>query len=91
MDRKVRIAQYGCGKMSVYLMRYVIEHGGELVAAFDMNPDLEGKDVSELIGGSSAGVKISKAEDADKVLKEVKPDVCVIATRSTMDCLFIHI
>lgn len=30
MDRKVRIAQYGCGKMSVYLMRYVLEKGAEL-------------------------------------------------------------
>ena len=37
MDRKIRIAQYGCGKMSHYLMRYVLEKGGELVAAFDMN------------------------------------------------------
>ena len=35
MERKIRVAQYGCGKMSVYLMRYVIEHGGELVAAFE--------------------------------------------------------
>ena len=38
MKRKVKIAQYGCGKMSKYLMRYVLEKGGELVAAFDMNP-----------------------------------------------------
>lgn len=30
MERKVRIAQYGCGKMSVYLMRYVLEKGTEL-------------------------------------------------------------
>lgn len=30
MERKVRIAQYGCGKMSVYLMRYVLEKGAEL-------------------------------------------------------------
>ena len=32
MDRKVRVVQYGAGKMSRYLMRYVLEHGGELSA-----------------------------------------------------------
>ena len=85
MERKIRVAQYGCGKMSVYLMRYVIEHGGELVAAFDMAPALEGKDVGDIIGGGATGVKISRAEDADRILAETKPDVCVIATRSTME------
>ena len=84
MKRKVRIAQYGCGKMSRYLMRYALEKGGELVAAFDMNPDVIGKDVGYVIGGDDIGITISPAADADAVIKETKPDVCVIATRSTM-------
>ena len=84
MKRKVRVAQYGCGKMSKYLMRYVIEKGGELVAAFDMNPDVIGKDVGYIIGGDDIDITISPAADADAVIKETKPDVCVIATRSTM-------
>lgn len=37
MDRKIRVVQYGAGKMSRYLMRYVLEHGGELVGAFCRN------------------------------------------------------
>lgn len=84
MDRKVKIAQYGCGKMSAYLMRYAIEKGGELVAAFDMNPAVIGKDVGEIMKTEPVGIKISKASDADSVLKTTKPDVCIIATRSTM-------
>lgn len=84
MERKVRIAQYGCGKMSVYLMRYVLEKGAELVAAFDMNPAVIGKDVGEIMGTDNIGVKISDAKDADRILGELKPDACVIATRSTM-------
>ena len=84
MERKVRVAQYGCGKMSLYLMRYVLESGGELVAAFDMNPAVIGKDIGEHLSKEPLGVKISDAKDLDAVLKETKPDVCIVATRSTM-------
>ncbi len=84
MDRKVKVAQYGCGKMSAYLMRYALGKGCELVAAFDMNPALVGKDISAVIGGENVGVAISCASEADSVLKALKPDVCIIATRSTM-------
>lgn len=84
MERKVRIAQYGCGKMSVYLMRYVLEKGAELVAAFDMNPKVIGKDIGDIMGTSPIGIKVSDAKEADRILGEQKPDVCVIATRSTM-------
>ena len=48
MDRKIKVVQYGAGKMSRYLMRYVLEHGGELVGAFCRNKTHIGKDVSEI-------------------------------------------
>ncbi|WP_149096385.1 dihydrodipicolinate reductase [Paenibacillus terrae] len=85
MERKVRAAQYGCGKMSVYLIRYLLEKGADIVAAFDVNPAVIGKDIGEVIGyGRTLGVKVSDIKDADQVLSELKPDVCVIATLSTM-------
>ncbi len=37
MERKVKVAQFGTGKMSVYTMRYVYEKGAEIVSAFDIN------------------------------------------------------
>lgn len=84
MNRKIRIAQYGCGKMSVYLMRYVLEKGAEIVAAFDVNPAVIGKDIGEIMGCGAVGIIISDAWEAAKVLGALKPDVCIIATRSTM-------
>lgn len=84
MKRELKFAQYGCGKMSKYLMQYTLEKGGKLVAAFDMNPDLIGKDVSAVLGGEPVGVVISDAKEATRILGETKPDVCIIATRSTM-------
>ncbi len=84
MDRKVRAVQFGCGKMSKYLMRYLLEKGAEIVGAFDVNPDKIGKDISAVIGGPPIGVTITDAKEADRVMAELKPDVCVIATRSTM-------
>lgn len=84
MDRKLRAMQYGCGKMSVFLMRYLFEKGADIVAAFDMNPAVIGKDIGDIIGGAKTGVIVSDAKDAGRVMAELKPDVCVVATRSTM-------
>lgn len=82
MSEKIKVAQYGCGKMSVYTMRYVYEKGAEIVAAFDIDEKKFGKDISTVIGGDYKGVEISDAKDAEKVLKETKPDICIITTMS---------
>ena len=82
MSKKIRVAQYGCGKMSVYTMRYVYEKGAEIVAAFDIDESKFGKDISTIMGGEEKGVKIENAKDAENILKEVKPDICIITTMS---------
>ena len=84
MNRKVRAAQYGCGKMSVFLMRYLIEHDVEVVAAFDVRADVIGKDIGDIMGTGKTGVVVSDAANASAILAERKPDVGVIATMSTM-------
>ena len=81
---KLRIAQYGCGIMAKYTMRYVYEKGGEIVAAFDVNPEIIGKDIGEIMGGPAKGVKVRDAAEADAVLASLKPDACIITTMSLM-------
>lgn len=87
MDKKIRVVQYGCGKMSVYTMRYVYEHGGEIVGAIDVNPEVIGKDIGEIIGGEKRGVIVSSKDDARNILSSLKPDACIITTMSLLaDC-----
>ena len=82
MERKVRVVQYGTGKKSVYTMRYVYEKGAEIVGAVDVNPDVIGKDISSIMGGEERGVTITSAENAEAMLKEVKPDIVIVTTMS---------
>ena len=85
MDRKVRVVQYGTGKMSVYTMRYVYEKGGEIVGAIDVNPDVIGKDIGEVMGCEEKGVKIVGLEEAEKMLDETRPDVVIVTTMSLIE------
>ena len=84
MKDKLRIVQYGCGKMATYLMRYVFEKGAEIVAAFDIKPELIDRDIAVVMGGDKRGVTIQDAAGVDSALREIKPDACVVATRSLL-------
>lgn len=82
MQGKIKVVQYGVGKMSVYTMRYVYEKGGEIVGAIDINPDIIGKDIGEIIGTENKGVKVVSANNAEETLKQTKPDIVIVTTMS---------
>lgn len=84
---KVKFVQIGCGKMSIYTMKYAMENGYEIVGAVDINPDVIGKDVSSVIGCEEVGVAIRNVNELDSLLKEVKPNVAIVTTMSLMNDL----
>ena len=81
---KLRVLQYGCGKMSKYTMRYVYEKGGEIVGAIDVNPCVIGSDIGKIMECSDKGVIVDSVDKAREVIERTKPDVCIITTMSLL-------
>ena len=82
MERKLKVVQFGTGKMAVYTMRYVLEKGAEVVGAIDVNPDIIGKDIGEIMGKEPMGIKVTSLEKAEEMLTYERPDICIITTMS---------
>ena len=82
MNRKIRVVQIGTGKMAIYTMRYVYEKGGEIVGAVDINPNIIGKDIGDIIGTEKKSIYVTSLENAEDMLKEVKPDIAIVMTMS---------
>lgn len=81
---KIKVVQYGCGKMSIYTMKYALEQGMEIVGAIDINPNVVGKDIGEIIGCENQNITVTHVNDAEELLKKVNPDICIITTMSLM-------
>ena len=82
MDRKVKVVQYGTGKMSVYTMRYVYEKGGEIVGAIDVNPNVVGKDIGDIMGTEKKGIVVTPSSQAEELLRNTRPDIVIVTTVS---------
>jgi 4-hydroxy-tetrahydrodipicolinate reductase len=79
--KNVKIVSYGIGVIGKRLAKHLLtKEGIEIVGAIDINPNILGKDLGEVLGQDNIGVIIS--DDADKILEETKPDIVCHTTMS---------
>lgn len=82
---KIRVFQIGCGKMSTYTMRYAEEKGAKIVGAVDIDPNIIGKDIGEIIGSEDKNVVIASIKQLEEYMLATKPDIAIITTESLLN------
>lgn len=88
MGKKYRTVQFGCGPIGCNAVQYSVGRSNiELVGAVDIAPDKAGKDLGKLAGlDNELGITISN--NAQALLKSVKPDIVIHTTGSRFNQVY---
>lgn len=85
--RKVRAIVYGAGAMGQVITKFMVDKGVDIVGAIDINPDIVGRDLGEVVGlGYPLNVKID--DNADAVLSEQEADIAIVALFTEMEKMY---
>ncbi|WP_243668628.1 hypothetical protein [Vulcanisaeta sp. JCM 16161] len=83
----IRVVVYGVGPIGQLIARVAFDRGFDVVGAIDIDPQKVGKDLGEIIGlGKTLGIRVES--DADKVLRDAKPDIVLHSTGSFFDRVY---
>ncbi len=79
--KTIRVIQYGLGPIGQETAKIVLKKEGlELIGAVDINPELVGKDLGEILGENKLGITISKT--LSDALNGKKADIALHTTTS---------
>ncbi len=85
MDRKIKVIQFGLGPIGCRSVKYLMERGHfSLVGAIDSDPQKVGVDVGEL-AELKEPLGLAITADSTKLLNEVKADLVVLTTTSSLE------
>ncbi len=85
--QKVKVILWGCGNMGQIMVNYLLQKNVQIVGAIDRNPARVGKDLGDVANlGYKLNIKISS--DHEAVLSSSAADLCIVATRSTMEDVY---
>jgi 4-hydroxy-tetrahydrodipicolinate reductase len=85
--KTVKVVSFGIGVIGKRLATHLLQKKGvDIVGAIDINPEIVGKDLGEVLDKEKIGVAISN--DVDYVLLETKPDIVVHTTTSFLKQTF---
>ncbi len=81
MKYKIRAVQYGCGKMSKVIFKYLLDHGVKC-QAIGNNPAVVGPRMLVILqtGSYKTGVLIS--DNAERVFEECDADIAIVTIAS---------
>ena len=64
MERKIKLFQIGCGKMSKFILTYAQEKNCEIIGAVDSNPKIIGTSLNSIVELENSNIVI---EDVSKL------------------------
>lgn len=79
--KSIKAIQIGVGAMGKLAIRYMTDHGVEIVGAIDNHDEIIGKDVGVLAGISELGVKVEK-DLQDLFDRGIEADIAIVMTQT---------